>query len=374
MKGNRLMKVMFIVYHDLKTEARSQEILECAKKIGKKTILVSYSKPYDESGCKCILTGRGKRNYFTFIKDSLKAIKRENPDVVILHDNYTAFILWWLKKYRKNVYVIYDSSELYIDKKYVSFKSKIASHMEYFEKNFLKHADIVIAANIERARIMQDYFQLKEVPIIFDNMHRIDESYSLMECEDKFGNIFSSNCFHIVYGGGISKQRLTFELAETVGKLGDKYRLIVVGNSTDSMKSEFNNMINNNKYSNIFYLGFVSRNELKYLFKKANISVSIFAQDTINNINCASGKLYEGLFEGTPILTSENPPLKRICLEHKVGVSTNNFKEGILELEKNYDHYYRNVKNYTQTLDIEGRKNVLVETIRARLEAYGYLE
>lgn len=359
---------MFIVYHDLQTEARSQEILECAKKLGDKTILVSYSKPKEESNCKCIVTGNGKRNYIDFIRQSIKAIKKENPDVVILHDYYTAVILRWIKKHRKNIFVIYDSSELYLEIKRDSLKNFIAGHMNYFEKKYLKFADVVISANIERANIMKKYFQLKEIPIVFDNVHRIDDSYNLVECEKKYGKFFKKDTFCIVYAGGIFKQRLTLNLAKAVGELGGKYCLIITGNSDEKEKKNLDMMLKKYGYTNVYYLGFVPRSELRYLFRKADISVSIFQQDTVNNKYCASGKLYESLFEGTPVLTSENPPLKRLCDEKKIGVSTSNFKEGILELEKNYDFYYKNVISFTKSLDVKDRIDILVKNLREKMK------
>lgn len=362
------MKVMFIVYHDLQTEARSQEILECAKKLGDETILVSYSKPKDDSDCKCIVTGKGKRNYIDFVRQSIKAIKKEKPDVVILHDYYTAVILRWLIKNQKNVFVIYDSSELYLEIRKDSIKNLIAGHMNYFEKKYLKFADVVISANIERAKIMEKYFQLKETPIVFDNVHRIDDQYDLVECEKKYGKLFKEDVFCIVYAGGIFKQRLTINLAKAVGELGDKYHLIITGNSSEKDKRELYMMLDKYGFKNIWYLGFVPRSELRYLFRKADISVSIFQQDTVNNIYCASGKLYESLFEGTPVLTSENPPLKRLCDENKIGVSTLDFKEGILELERNYSFYYENVLSFTKSLNMETRINNLVKQIKEKIK------
>ncbi|HHV99396.1 MAG TPA: glycosyltransferase family 4 protein [Clostridiaceae bacterium] len=361
------MKVMFIVYHDIRTEARSQEILECAKKLGE-TIFVSYSKPFDYMNVKHIITGNGSRNYFAFIIESINAIKEENPDVVILHDEYTAIILKWLVKHRKNTFIIYDSSELYIDRKPQSIKMKIASFMGYYEKKYLKYADIVISANIERAKIMKEYFNLNEIPIVFDNVHRIDDDYDVEECNKKFGHLFADDLFCIVYAGGIKKQRMTFELAKAVGELGKNYRLIVVGASTEQDKKRFYNMLQDENITNVFYEGFIQRNELRYMFSRAKVSVSAFAQDTVNNINCASGKLYESLFEGTPILTSENPPLKRICSDYGVGVSNNNFKEGILELEKNYNYYRNNVYEYIKNIDVNSRIDKLASIINERLQ------
>ena len=62
-----LVKVMFIVYHDIRTNARSQEMLECAQKLGNEVVLVSYSTPLNAQNVRCVVTGRGQRRYFPFI-------------------------------------------------------------------------------------------------------------------------------------------------------------------------------------------------------------------------------------------------------------------------------------------------------------------
>ena len=361
------MKVMFIVYHDIRTEARSQEILEVAKKLSDDVILVSYSIPFDTDNLKMVLTGNGRRKYFSFIRTAIKSIKQENPDVVILHDNYTSVILRWMKRCKKSIYIIYDSSELYIDVKPKSFKARIAKFMNYFEKKYLKYANIVIAANIERAQIMKDYFNLKEIPIVFDNIHRIDYKYNYDYLNEKYCEYFEGDKFNVLYAGGIAKSRMTFELVEAIGKLGSDYQLIICGTANPIDKKEFDTFIKDNGFNNIYYIGLIPRNELKYMLKRAHISVSAFAQDTVNNINCASGKLYESLFEGTPILTSENPPLKRICNDYHVGVSSENFTEGILELKNNYESYCKNVNLYIETLNYDNRVDLLVHKIKNRL-------
>jgi glycosyltransferase involved in cell wall biosynthesis len=363
-----MIKVMFIVYHDIKTEARSQEILECAKKLGK-TVFVSYSKPFDNFDCKCIQTGNGKRNYFNFIRGSIKAIKVENPDIIILHDNYTAAILRWLYKHRKNTYVIYDSSELHIHVKPTTLKTRIAIHMSYFEKKYLKYADIVIAANNERATIMKDYFKLKETPIIFDNMHKIVDNYDATECAEKYRNLLmdTKSKFHIVYAGGIDERRLTFQLVEAVGKLGQEYQLTVIGSATLEVKERFNGFVEKMGYKNIGYYGIVSRAELRYLIQNAHASVSAFVQNTANNKYCASGKLYESIFEGVPVITSDNPPLKKICDTYNIGVSGSSFEESILQLRNNYDFYKECVQNYIAILDYDLRVENLSKSILSKL-------
>ena len=363
------MKIMFIVYHDIPTEARSQEILECAKRLGEDVVLVSYSTPENKDGVRCIVTGRGQRRYFPFIYSAIRAIIRENPNVVFLHDNYSAAVLWWLQKYRKDITVIYDSSELYIDGLPRSVKEWVALHMRYLEERYLKCADVVIAANQERARIMKDYFQLREMPIVFDNIHRIDDVFDEEALDEKYGHIFLEGEFFVLYAGGVSEKRLTFELVNAAGGLGDKFQLVICGSASKQDLHRLDDTMGEKGWSNVHYLGFVSRGELRYLLRKSHINVSAFTQHSLNSIFCASGKLYEGLFEGKPVLVSSNPPLKRLCEETGVGISTDDFRHGILELYRNYDWYRNNVESFLSTIDYEKRLDDLVLKLKDRIFA-----
>ena len=164
---------------------------------------------------------------------------------------------------------------------------------------------------------------------------------------------------------------MTYELADAVGQLGDRFGLIVIGRAREEEKIYFRNYIKKRGYNNISYLGFVSRAEFRYLLNRSHVSVSAFSQDTINNKFCASGKVYESLFEGKPIMTTENPPLKRLCEEHGVGVSTSNFIQGLQELKSNYEEYCQNVQKYISEIDYYSRIRKLTEELSKAIKISG---
>lgn len=368
MKGSvNKMKVMFIAYHDVNIEARTDEILKCVERLGD-AYFVSYSEPKRKCKATYLETGNGIRGYLTFIRDAIKYFNKIKPDVLVLHDNYTAIILLKILFSKKKPYVIYDSSELYIDIKAKNIKELKSRFLQLIENRVLKFADLIIAANVERATIMKDFFKLKEIPLVFDNIHKIEEKYDEVKCKQKYSQYLSQECFLVFYAGGISKQRMTYELADAVGKLGNKFKLIISGFATEKEIINFNKYITDKKYNNIIYIGFLSRGDLRYLLSQVHINVSAFQQHNLNNKYCASGKLYEGLFENKPVLVTDNPPLKRICDKYKIGISTNDFYNGLIELERNYKYYYKNVKKYIRDIEYNSRIEKLKMDIEKRLE------
>ncbi|XFA99111.1 hypothetical protein ACAG96_00680 [Candidatus Izemoplasma sp. B36] len=347
------MKIMFIVYHDINSEARSKEIYQVCNRIGD-AYLITYRQPHNVNK-NIYVSGNGKRRYFPFIFKAVKMLRIIKPDMVVLHDNYTSPLIPFIKLFYGS-YIVYDSSELFIKSnirrnKGKRIKSFLALLFNYFEKKYLKKADLVLAANIERAKIMKDYFRLNSIPFVFDNIHKIEEKYNIEYCIKNYKRFFVNNKFNILYAGGVRKDRETYTLADTFKRLGKGYFLIIVGSATQLESSEFKDYLKNNTIENVIYLGFVSRNNLKYLIENSAASISAFKMDTYNNIFCASGKIYESIFLNRPIIVTENPPLKRLCAEKKVGISSNDFYFSIKKLHLNYDYYYKNVVKYHQELE-----------------------
>lgn len=366
------MKIVFAVYHDLNTEARSQEMLEIMKLIGS-TTLVSYSDYGRSEGCVVVNNRNNKKNLFAFFLNTKKAIDTIRPSVVLLHDNYTSIFIKYIKKRYPDTIVIYDSSELRFKEEGTrsSIKGRIAGFFIRAEEKYINLCDYVIAANKERALLMKDRYSLSAMPFIFDNMHMIDGNYNVYECSRKFQGVFDKNAFYALYAGGISEKRMTYTLAKQIGLLGEKYQLIIVGAKENNGDRKLSQILSEYGISNVQYLGFVTREELKYLMDRVDVTISTFAMDCLNNVNCASGKVYEGLFQGKPLLAGINPPLKNLCDTYKIGVSTVEFGSGLVEIERNYDYYCQNVKEFISDIDYDNRirefANVLLDAIKQKL-------
>lgn len=362
------MELLFIVYHDLSEEARSQELLSLLKMYGNVT-LVSYAEQKDRE-IRSIYNKKSQKGLLQFLINARKAIRDLNPDIVLLHDDYPMILVPYIKKRNPRTIIIQDSSELRLLSEKadgVTLKSKIAKLFRYAEKKYTKEVDIVIAANLERAMIMKDYFQLDQLPLVFDNIHRIDESFDERICQEKYGNIFNPDAFKILYAGGIAEKRLTYKIAEEIGTLGKQYQLIIVGQCENGGKEKLEGLLNDKNIRNVVYLGFTSRAELKYLMLNTQANISAFAMDTVNNINCASGKVYEGLFLGKPLLAGANPPLKRLCDKYGVGISSDNFAFACRRIHDNYQMYVNNVTNYIASIDYDSRLERLKKDIDQRL-------
>jgi hypothetical protein len=214
---------------------------------------------------------------------------------------------------------------------------------------------------------MKEYYKLKRSPVVYDNVHRIADDVS-MNMESKYSNYFQDkSVFTLIYAGGISHGRETFKIADSIAALGSGYRLIVVGNATEKSRREFQKRYSYCKEINVFYFGFISRAELRYLYEKGDVGVSAFAKTSSNNIYCASGKLYECLFLGKPILCSANPPLEDVCSEFGVGIASDDYIRSIKQLKENYKYFQDNAKAFCEKYDYMGRYDRLAMSIKEAL-------
>ncbi len=362
-KKGQAMESILITYKNISRSMRNIELLEAVEDVSGSNLVIS---PWDlpgDSKSTLLKSKQGYFKYFSFILTAMSAIRKYKPRWVVLNNNQTAILIKCIKRFFPNIIIIYDSAELYINVKAKSLKEKLSFFMRYYEKKYLKHVDLVFAANLERAKIMQDYFSLNKLPYVFDNIHPIKDAIVPEHVSDNIKDQFRTDKFTIIYSGGISKQRQTMSIVKAVSQLDDSYKLIIVGSIENREYDRFHEFMKSYQGSNIVYLGFVSLSELRYLYSMSDVSISVYGMDTLNNKYCASGKVYESLFELTPIVTSENPPLQNLCKKFGVGVSSSDISAALQQVRSDYSFYKSNTIKFVSNFSKKARYDDLINQI-----------
>ena len=119
--------------------------------------------------------------------------------------------------------------------------------------------------------------------------------------------------------------------------------------------------------SNVELIGRLTQTELKYLISKCQIGIVNYGQYDTNNKYCASGKIYEFIYEGLPVVTTTNPTLKKLCDQEKIGYADDKYAEGINRIIENYNEYKMNVKRFASNNTIYDNDKKLINQIRERL-------
>lgn len=359
------MNILLISYGNIGFDGRLRSLINVFSEIGEVHSFTRGNAPLNE------ISRVSNSPYLKFIVESIRFAKGlEKIDWLVL-DNRKATIpgLIIQKKYHPTV-TIQDCRELYLIKEVKHFAGKIGC---IFERMMVKRADTVICANHERAIIMQQEYCLKKEPLTYENLRQLQYgSDEEMEAARRRINPFIlNNEWRIISSSGCSAKRTNDVLVKNLSKVEKKCRLFLVGDSTSEEVEMIKKIIRDQNLGNVEIVGRLNQTELKYLISHCHIGIVNYGQYDTNNKLCASGKLYEFLYEGLPVVTTTNDPLKRMCDDYLIGVSDDKYAGGINDIINNYETYKNNVAAFSAVHTIENNdsefiKNLLCETNSAR--------
>lgn len=343
------MKILIISYGIYEYDGRLKELCDVMGHIDnyKLICLTNENKPdnthkFINLKCKKQLS---LKTYLHFIIQSIQlAYKSDGIDILVIDNMFASVPGLLIEKLFKPAFLIQDVRELYFFSEIKKLSGKFFSMMETY---MMKKSDIILAANKQRSQIMYDHYGLKSKPLIFENIRFLpdDKFLSREILEKKYSEHFSYK-YNLISTGGYSLTRKTVELVSSMKNLSQDFGLYIIGEGTQDDKHVIQDLIEQYSLENVHLLGKVPMGELKYILSKCNIGIVSYHENDLNNQYCASGKVYEYLAEGIPIVTTENIPLKEFCEEHNVGVADNNFFNGIRQVSDNLMIYNKNVGEF----------------------------
>lgn len=341
--------ILLISYSKLEYDGRLRVLVELAMGLGN-VICISRSEQidYNKDKHKCkyyIFKYKGIFSYIVFCAYCIAiARKLESSDVIIADNRKAILPTWIIKTIKKAKISVYDARELYIFKEVKNINGKLGCIIELlFNKSF----DIILAANEERANFMLQYYNLAQKPLVFPNIRKL--AYDYMFCEEetreKYVNDFKEK-WKLAITDGCSVARGFNNLIKIMPQLGEDFCLYVLGKSSNADLKWTRQVIEKEHITNIKIIGLVDHNELKWILEHCDIGIVSYSNKDLNNIYCASGKIYEFIFEGIPIVTTSNPPLASFCYQHGVGESGDDYFASIKKIISNYKWYKNNVLSF----------------------------
>lgn len=355
------MNILLISYGDLDYDGRLRSLLSLFSRIGTVYSYTRGSKPLSDNAVVCDLS------YGAFIKSSVNYAKRLHDIDILVLDNRKATIPGMIIRKKINPhYTIQDSRELYLINEVKHFSGKIGC---IFEKKMAKEADIVICANDERAKIMQREYKLSNLPLTYENLRQLEYSPedNFEEIAKKFKKYINDDEVRIISSSGCSIARTNDVLVRNLKNVERKCRLFLVGSNDSKEETIIRDLASKDKVNNVTILGQLNQAELKYLISKCHIGIVNYGQYDTNNKYCASGKLFEFIYEGIPVVTTTNPPLKRICDIERIGVADDEYCDGLNEVIREYDQFKNNVKSFAEQHTIEQNDSTIRTKILAEI-------
>ena len=190
-----------------------------------------------------------------------------------------------------------------------------------------------------------------------------------------YGDFFRENfnidkkTYVILSAGMICDEVHSLDIASAIGTYNFKHNVRVVFHERFLREKSDPYLQNIEKVSNgkiTLSLNPVEYAQLPYVFSGADIGIVIYNQEIDDNfkiIGATSGKMFQYLRCGKPVIASSNPGLKEIVNEYQFGIVIDDFKdlpEAIDAIIDNYDYYSSNaIKAYTNIFDMNINLNIL---------------
>lgn len=360
------MKILLISYDYYKYDGRLRELIKVAKELGEVTYITRSSDgETPQEAAHILYEDRGYGNFIRFV--CRQARKLRDLDMIFI-DNRKGILPGFLAKRLTGAdYVVQDCRELYDMKSAEGLPGKIGC---IIEKIFIGKSDVVIAANAYRAKIMVKMFGLKKKPLNYENIRRLEyiSREEQQRVEEECREFFAEKKFRIISTAGCDMTRTTGKMLEAMKNLGADYELLLIGESDEEDELLARETIRSLNLKNVKILPRMDQNHLKYFIENSQVGMVTYHQRDLNNKYCASGKIFEFLFEGKPVVTSTNPPLRELCEKYRVGQASDDYEQAIRAVAEQYESWQDSVKQFVGRVQVEKNNHRLAEQILEELK------
>lgn len=359
------MNILLISRGNFDFDGRLQELSRVFSQLGRlyAFTLGSASRWKDHTVCSIPCNGR---HYPDFVRAAVRYGRSVAPvDILVIDNMYAALPGMILQRKLRPALMIQDCRELSIIQYCAGFKSRTICKLEQMSA---RRADAVICANQERAGMMEREFRLKRQPLIYENLRQLSYSSDSAPGEQaaRFSGLLHDGELRIFSSDGWHLSRGTGDLIRALPRVGRKCRLYLAGAGSPDERRAVESIVAEEGLENVELLGKLDHDALKYLISVCHVGIVTYGRRTPNDLYCASGKLYEFIYEGLPVVTTTNPPLKRLCDTYHIGVSDDGYSDGIQEVAEHYEEYQQNVSAFARTHTVEENNANLIRQLRER--------
>lgn len=241
--------------------------------------------------------------------------KKQKADIYISITLEDLLIGYFITRFSK-AKLVYNANELEADRKHFNskFLQLIANKLiRNIESNILKKVDCVIAADFERGKVMEKWYELKKVNIIrnvpiyhsYQKSNIVRERLSLDE-EMKI----------LLYQGIIRPGRGLESTIVACSKVNNhQFIMVLLGDIDNSYKNALLSYASENGFTRLFFIAAVPWKELLFWTASADISLVLIENVSLSYYLAAPNKLYESIMAEVPYIASNFPEINHV---HKV--------------------------------------------------------
>ena len=363
-----MKKVVMFVYGNIVTDARVLRAARALSGGGYAVTVISIfkAKRYESEFFRSVQLHPPKfirssfAQYILTMHAAYKVVKKEKPDIFYAHDYYSAVLVKKLISRKFCNKIVYDAHELIVPE-----GKKISARMRFFyrnERKIVNRVDLLVCANEDRAKIMADHYNLSERPLVVRNISHLntepsEESEKILEKLQPFFDIPKKA---IVYAGVVNLGRHVEELVAAAQNHSDKVKILIVGggNALNRIKE-----MTAGSSLVVEFTGPVPYSCMGQILCRCDVGYIYYPNNTLNNRFCASNKIYEYASVNLPVIANDNSTIKKDLAKYKIGVSSRDIEEALVELMKDIDLYKANCELFCRDNSWENEKEVLVSAV-----------
>jgi glycosyltransferase involved in cell wall biosynthesis len=317
-----------------------------------------------------------------FINEVIRS--KEQYQLVWANDLPTLYPAWRLSVHF-DCPLVYDSHEIYIETlnqffprnakgikqiiyKLILFLMRL--HGREMERNMLKKVDFFITVNESILEYFRKNYDVKNGNVImnlpnFSNQPENTIDYRKIYNWDKSDTI-------LIYQGVLNEGRGLRTLLESLERMSNKFKLIIVGDGP--LRIDLEKICEEKKIKNrVKFEGKVCLNDLKRYTSGADIGINLLEDFNLSKKMASPNKLFEYIHAEIPILATNTIENAKVLFKYQVGELVENniisIIKGINEINENFEIKERNnvfdlaKKEYSWENQEENIKNLLNKKI-----------
>lgn len=261
-------------------------------------------------------------------------------------------------------------------KKVVCIK-ELYDHDKWYYKQLLKkickNSTAVVACEKNRARYMKFEWGLDEKPFVLSNrpFYNVLPKKSLGTTEKNREIIsYIKNLRPIIYQANhIHYTPELINLATALKQINQNYLLVLVGNINNKADIKKIREI----YDKVFCTGYILSPLHMEITSNAYIGVTIYQDNSLNNLFCAPNKIFEYACCGVPTLANDVPGLVESVAVHHTGICVNwnnidEIEKAIRDIDNDYDNYRKQSLIFYLNSDNREILNEIIEYVQKKGE------
>jgi glycosyltransferase involved in cell wall biosynthesis len=265
--------------------------------------------------------GSNRMLHLRFLRELVKRARQMRPHLVYAHDFFLA-TPGWIAARLSGARFVYDAHELVIPgalgRDYAQLQERI---WYWLEKFAVRRAELVIAANEPRARVMQEHYRLAQQPTSIRNITvpppAANDRAELLLKYPVLARRDSDECL-CVYQGDVDLHRGLAPVMDAFALLGPGYRLLVVGGGPD-VENVRARAAQYGDRARVDVVGKVPRATLHGILSACDIGICVYAYTGLNNIYCSPNKVFEYAQAGLAVVATGQPPLVELVADSGIG-------------------------------------------------------